>query len=169
MMQKGNVDEEEAAQYTYFVHFVKNNYTSFVEKACADCKKACMAEFLSTQTIYWDLTQNSILGDSLDGLDVREMATKLFDVIKGRISSNIITKFYQFLLVPLDAPLWTKMQNQVSELSDETVENLFGAEAIRKLYAERAKKCATQAEELAEQEKEFATIAHSFAHPKSKH
>jgi len=165
-MQKGTIDEEEAAQYTYFVHFVKNSYTTFVEEACAACKKACMHEFMSTQTIYWDLTQNNVLGDSLEGASVREVATKLFDLIKGRIASNIITKFYQFLLVPLDAPLWTKMQNQVSELSDESVENLFGAEAVRKLYTDRAEKCKAQTEELAKEEEEFAKVAHAFAHPK---
>lgn len=165
-MQKGTIDEEEAAHYTYFVHFVKNNYTSFIEEACAACKKACMHEFLSTQTIYWDLTQNNVLGDGIDGADVREIATKLFNIIKGRIASNIITKFYQFLLVPLDTPLWTKMQNQVSELSDESVENLFSAEAVRKLYADRAEKCKTQSEDLAKEEEEFAKVAQAFAHPK---
>jgi len=164
--QKGNLDEEEAEQYTYFVHFVKNNFTSFVEEACAACKEACMHEFLSTHTIYWDLTQNEVLGDALEGANVRDIATKLFDVIKGRIASNIITKFYQFLLVPLDATLWTKMQNQVSELSDETIEHLFGAEAIRKLYTDRAEKCANQTKELTEEEKEFVKVAHAFAHPK---
>jgi len=152
--------------YTYFVHFIKNNFTSFVEEACAACKEACMHEFLSTHTIYWDLTQNEVLGDSLEGASVRDIATKLFDVIKGRIASNIVTKFYQFLLVPLDATLWTKMQNQVSELSDETIEHLFGAEAIRKLYTERADKCATQTKDLTEEEKEFVKVAHAFAHPK---
>jgi len=164
--QKGTIDEEEAEQYTYFVHFVKNNYTSFIEEACAECKKACMHEFMSTQTIYWDLTQNNVLVDSVDGEGVREIATKLFNVIKTRISSNIITKFYQSLLVPLDAPLWSKMQNQVSELSDESIESLFGAEAIRKLYTDRAKKCEEQAKELAEEESVFAKVAHDFAHPK---
>jgi len=137
-----------------------------VEEACAACKEACMNEFMSTHTIYWDLTQNNVLGDSLEGSDVSEISKKLFDVIKGRIASNIIAKFYQFVLVPLDAPLWTKMQNQVSELSDETIEHLFGAEAIRKLYTSRAEKCATQAKELAEEEKEFVKVAHTFAHPK---
>jgi len=165
-MQKGKIDEEEAAQYTYFLHFVKNSYTSFIEDACAACKKACMHEFMSTQTIYWDLTQNNVLGDSIEDASVRDIATKLFDVIKGRIASNIVSKFYQFLLVPLDKSLWTQMQNQVSELSDETIEHLFGAEAIRKLFTDRAEKCSTQAEELAKEEKEFATIAHTFAHPK---
>jgi len=164
--QKGDLDEEEAAQYTYFVHFVKNNYISFVEEACTACKEACMHEFMSTHTIYWDLTQNDVLGDSIEGAKVRDIAIKLFDVIKGRIASNIIAKFYQFLLVPLDAPLWTKMQNQVSELSDDTIEHLFGAEAIRKLYTDRAEKCASQTQELKEEEKEFVKVAHAFAHPK---
>jgi len=164
--QKADLDEEEAAQYTYFIHFVKNNYTSFVEDACVACKEACMHEFMSTHTIYWDLTQNDVLGDGLEGANVRDIATKLFDVIKGRIASNIISKFYQFLLVPLDTVLWSKMQNQVSELSDETIEHLFGAEAIRKLYTDRAEKCATKTEELSEEEKEFVKVAHAFAHPK---
>jgi len=165
-VQKGGIDEEEAEQYTYFVHFVKNNFTSFVEEACAACKDACMNEFMSTHTIYWDLTQNNVLGDALEGAEVRDIAKNLFDVIKGRIASNIISKFYQFLLVPLDAPLWTKMQNQVSELSDETVEHLFGAEAIRKLYTDRAEKCEAKTKELEEEEKVFVKVAHSFAHPK---
>jgi len=163
--QKGDIDEKEAEQYTYFVHFVKNNFTSFVEEACANCKEACMQEFMSTHTIYWDLTQNEVLGDAIEGASVREMATRLFDVIKTRIASNIISKFYQYLLVPLDAPLWTKMQNQVSELSDETIETLFGAEAIRKLYADRAEECENKAKELAKEETEFVAIAHAFAHP----
>jgi len=167
-MQKGSIDEEEAAQYTYFVHFVKNNYTSFVHDACEACKKSCMHEFMSSQTIYWDLTQNDVLGDAAEGANVRDIAGKVFDVIKGRISSNIISKFYQFLLVPLEAPLWTKMQNQVSELSDESIATLFGAEAIKKLYNDRAEKCAAQVEELDKEEKEFATLAVSFAHPKRK-
>jgi len=58
------------------------------------------------------------------------------------------------------------MQNQVSELSDETIEYLFGAEAIRKLYTDRAEKCSARTKELAEEEKEFVKIAHAFAHPK---
>jgi len=167
-MQKGTIDEEEAAQYTYFVHFVKNNYTAFIEEACESCKKACMHEFMSTQTIYWDLTQNEVLGKSLEGRKIPEIAEDLFDVIKARIASNIITKFYQYLMVPLDAPLWTKMQNQVSELSDETITNLFGAEAIKKLYADRAEKCAAQVKEFADEEKEFTAVALTFAHPKPK-
>jgi len=164
--QKGKIDEEEAAQYTYFVHFVKNIFTSFVEEACAKCQQSCMEEFMSTQTIYWDLTQNNVLGDGLENASVNDIATRLFDVIKTRIASNIIAKFYQHLLVPLDAPLWTKMQNQVSELPDETMKTLFGAEAIQKIYEERAEKCQKDAEELAEEDKEFVKIAQAFSHPK---
>ena len=153
---------------TYFVNFVKDRYVAFVEDASARCQEACMHEFFSSRTIYWDLTANNS-GNSAPAApsstsEVRDLAARLFDTLKQRIVSNVIVKFYQFLLVPLDAPLWAAMQKQVSELADDTLEQLFTADTLRHNCADKAAALEATAAELAEEETAFVKVAHNFAH-----
>lgn len=41
----------------YFTHHVKDLYYKFVDQTAKLVKEKCMDEFLSTRTIYWDLTE----------------------------------------------------------------------------------------------------------------
>jgi hypothetical protein len=44
-------------QSPYFTHHVKDLYFKFVDQTAKLVKEKCMDEFLSTRTIYWDLTE----------------------------------------------------------------------------------------------------------------
>ena len=151
---------------TYFVTFVKDRYMAFIEDASARCQEACMHEFHSSCTVHWDLTANSSDKPAAPSTtsEVRDLAASLFDTLKQRIVSNVIVKFYQFLLVPLDAPLWAAMQKQVSELADDTLEQLFCADTLRRNCADKAAALEATAAELAEEESAFVKVAHNFAH-----
>ena len=155
-----------AADRTSFVTFVKDRYRAFVEDASVRCQQACMHEFYSSRTVHWDLTENSDSAPVAPGSpsEVRDLAARIFETLKQCIVSNVIVRFYQLLLVPLDTQLWAAMQKQVSELPDNTLEQLFSADTLRRRCASKAESLAATAAELADEETAFIKVAHNFAH-----
>jgi hypothetical protein len=52
---------------------------------------------------------------------VDSLAKELFTRLRERITKNVLLKFYNFLLVPMQAELWTEIQGAVTTLSDDQV------------------------------------------------
>lgn len=150
--------------FAYFVHFVRDKYTTFVEAAIDACTKSCLDEFYSTRTVSWDVAENKLV-DGSDGSDVSAMAAAIFDVLRRRIASNVLLKFYQHLLVPLDTEFCSELQRQVSSLTDADLEQLFGGKAVSESLDNREIKLSAALEEYAEMEKAFTVVAREFAHP----
>ena len=96
---------------------------------------------------------------------VSAMAAAIFDVLRRRIASNVLLKFYQHLLVPLDTEFCSELQRQVSSLTDADLEQLFGGKAVAESLENREIKLSAALEEYAEMEKAFTVVAREFAHP----
>lgn len=157
-------DDDSVEDFAYFVHFVRDKYTTFVDAAIDQCTKACLDEFYSTRTVSWDVAENKLVDGADDG-DVSAMAAKVFDVLRRRITSNVLLKFYQYLMVPLDTEFGNELQRQVSSLTDADLEQLFGGKAVAESLENKEIRLSATLEEYVDKEKEFALVAHEFAHP----
>jgi Dynamin family len=125
--QVSNVDD--ITQYTYFTYHVQNLYDEFVDQVAKQAQDKCMDEFYSPRTIYWEITKleqrtpDSSGGD--DGSEVIRMAEDIFKDVRDRISSNVVLKFYNFFLVPMQTDLWKVVQGDITHLSDDQLEQKF--------------------------------------------
>ena len=157
-------DDDSVEDFAYFVHFVRDKYTTFVDAAIDQCTKICLDEFYSTRTVSWDVVESKLV-DGADDSDVSAMAAKIFDILRKRITSNVLLKFYQYLMVPLDTEFCSELQRQVSSLSDADLEQLFGGKAVAESLENKEIKLSAALEEYVDMEKAFAVVAHEFAHP----
>eukprot|EP00727_Mastigamoeba_balamuthi_P003782 m51a1_g13400 putative dynamin like protein (824) ;mRNA; r:10595-14065 len=163
----GRVDARDVEMYPYFVHFVKDQYARFVERVARQCRERCMDEFYSTRTIYWDLTENQRGGAGAEpsDADVVDLTKRQFGRIKDRITRNVLLKFYNFFLVPMESELWKEMQSSVSELSDKALEDLFEISAVTEALKDAEVKLQFTIKDYEEKEKLVLQAATQFAHP----
>jgi len=106
-----------------------------------------MDEFYSTRTIYWDLTEHSDKPVPLERNSqedtktaVVNLATDLFNSIRERVTKNVLLKFYNFFLVPLQQELATEIQSKITGLSDEELVKIFEVTNIKQKLDEEQKK-----------------------------
>ncbi|KAM9991405.1 hypothetical protein ACTFIZ_004805 [Dictyostelium cf. discoideum] len=169
-----NTDMDSLDQYPFFTHHVKNLYYDFVHRAAKGCKEKCMDEFYSSRTIYWELTEHpdsslpSIRNDHHETKTaVCQLATKLFDSIRQRITKNVLLKLYNFFLVPMQTDLWNEIQAQITCLSNEQLEQLFEVQATREQLKQEEKKQQQILEKYSQIDEQFLKAASLFCRPLS--
>ncbi|KAM9972138.1 hypothetical protein ACTFIW_003491 [Dictyostelium discoideum] len=169
-----NTDMDSLDQYPFFTHHVKNLYYDFVHRAAKGCKEKCMDEFYSSRTIYWELTEHpdsslpSIRNDHHETKTaVCQLATKLFDSIRHRITKNVLLKLYNFFLVPMQTDLWNEIQAQITCLSNEQLEQLFEVQATREQLKQEEKKQQQILEKYSQIDEQFLKAASLFCRPLS--
>ncbi|KAN0039651.1 hypothetical protein ACTA71_007452 [Dictyostelium dimigraforme] len=169
-----NTDMDNLDQYPFFTHHVKNLYYDFVHRAAKGCKEKCMDEFYSSRTIYWELTEHpdsslpSIRNDHHETKTaVCQLATKLFDSIRQRITKNVLLKLYNFFLVPMQTDLWNEIQAQITCLSNEQLEQLFEVQATREQLKQEEKKQQQILEKYSQIDEQFLKAASLFCRPLS--
>eukprot|EP01105_Mastigella_eilhardi_P025979 TRINITY_DN7281_c0_g1_i2.p1 TRINITY_DN7281_c0_g1~~TRINITY_DN7281_c0_g1_i2.p1 ORF type:complete len:756 (+),score=186.45 TRINITY_DN7281_c0_g1_i2:236-2269(+) len=113
-----------AEEYPFFVSFVRHLYYGEVEALLKSCKEKCLAEFYSTRTIYWDLTEN-MQESAVSAEDVATLAKSLFARIRTRVTDNVVLLFYDRFLVPLCSQLWANVHSRVAALPDSELTSLF--------------------------------------------
>jgi len=161
--ESGNDDGLE--DYTYFVHFVRDKFTTFVDTTIERSVKLCLDEFYSTRTVCWDVSESHVADGVEDG-NVKALATAVFDILRKRIVNNVLLKFYQNLIVPFDDELWDTLQREVSGLEDDNLKGLFGADSVTQAIEDRKNDFAKQLEDATNKSKMFITLASDFAHHK---
>jgi len=165
---------ENVSQYKYLTFHVKNLYDKFVQDTAAVVKKKCMDEFYSTRTIYWDLTElngkdaNIPIGgaspsDTKDA--VTNLAAKLFDDLRERITKNVLLKFYNFFLVPIQTELWNVIQGDITCMSDKQLEQKFEVHATRDNLKDEEMNLEDVIQDCQDQEVIFLRSAKQFSHP----
>jgi hypothetical protein len=155
---------ESLEDYTYFVHFVRDKFTTFVDTTIERTVAVCLDEFYSTRTVCWDVAE-SHAAEGVEEGNVKALATVVFDILRKRIVSNVLLKFYQNLIVPLDNELWESLQREVSDLTDDTLKQLFGADSVVEAIEARKSDLAKQVDEVFNKDRAFIDLASKFAHP----
>eukprot|EP01116_Phalansterium_solitarium_P012696 TRINITY_DN2920_c0_g3_i1.p1 TRINITY_DN2920_c0_g3~~TRINITY_DN2920_c0_g3_i1.p1 ORF type:complete len:831 (+),score=329.51 TRINITY_DN2920_c0_g3_i1:129-2621(+) len=164
---------EDTKSYPYFTYNVKDLYNKFVEQTAKACKDKCLDEFYSTRTIYWDYTESaSNKALSLERTDqddlktaVVDLSTQLFLKQRERITKNVMLKFYNFFLVPIQSELWTEIQGKVNCYSDSTLETIFEVASTKDKLQRSIKDLQTELSKAGEQDKMFLEFANSFSRP----
>jgi len=167
--EAGNGDDdnsESLEDYTYFVHFVRDKFTTFVDTTIERTVALCLDEFYSTRTVCWDVSESHVADNVEDG-NVKALATAVFDILRKRIVSNVLLKFYQNLIVPLDNELWESLQREVSDQTDESLKQLFGADSVIEAINAKKAELTKQHDETFEKDRAFIALAGKFAHPPS--
>jgi len=167
--QKRNRGEDESADddsfedYTYFVHFVRDKFTTFVDETIKNCVSLCLDEFYSTRTVCWDVSESHV-ADGVEEGNVKALAIAVFDILRKRIVNNVLLKFYQNLVVPFDNDLWDNLQREVSELDDDTLKQHFSSESVVQAINSKKEDITMQHEEAEKKVTDFNAVASKFAH-----
>eukprot|EP01099_Mayorella_cantabrigiensis_P000830 TRINITY_DN1356_c0_g1_i1.p1 TRINITY_DN1356_c0_g1~~TRINITY_DN1356_c0_g1_i1.p1 ORF type:complete len:728 (-),score=209.06 TRINITY_DN1356_c0_g1_i1:108-2291(-) len=165
-------DTDNLEQYPYFTFHVKDLYYKFVELTAQSCLEKCLDEFYDTRTIYWDLTEYADRSLPMDRNDpdtkraVVDLATELFkETLQKRIIKNVLLKFYNFFLVPMQTELWSVVQGKISSLSDTELEQIFEVNATKDRIKEEEKRLLQIVSQCAEQEVVLLEAASKYSHP----
>ena len=159
------IDATNVKLYPYFLHFVKDQYFKFIEETAQRCKETCIDEFYSTRTVHWDLTENEHFSALERNEQVPDLAKTLFKKIKNRITRNVLLKFYNYFLVPLETSLWSEMQRRIGELSDKSLEDLFEINSVKDAFSNAEIRHQSILKDLEDKEKILLEAATLFSHP----
>jgi len=164
-----SVDDLE--KYPYFTYHVKDLYNKFIDNTAKLCKEKCMDEFYSTRTIYWDLTSEyadrSMPLERNDLEDTKasvvHLSTELFNELRDRITKNVLLKFYNFFLVPMQSELWNEIQGKVNCLGDASLEQIFEVVSTKEKLKESVAHSQDELSKFSEKDKQFMQFASSFS------
>lgn len=154
------LETSKAASYPFFTDTLDGYFRDFVDTVAKNTLSKCMDEFYSTKTLCWDLTEHT------DVSDTREWAGVVYKRTAERITRNVLSKMYHFFLNPFEQELWTKIQSQVSCLSDDELKDLFKLTENKKGFEDTIKAKEEEINELLSQEAEYKKAANSFAYQK---
>ncbi len=171
-------EEEDFDSFPFFTYHVKDLYNEFVDQTAERVREKCMDEFYCTQTVYFEFNEMASLSkdfQNMDALDVTDgnalrdavskLAKKVFDDLKKRICKNVMLKFYNFFIVPLETNLWNELQGTITILSDSALNEIFQTSTVKEKLAEDEKQLQQQSQRLTAQEQEFLKVSTTFSHP----
>jgi len=167
----GNAFSKDIDRFPYFTYHVKDLYGKFVDTTAKMCKEKCMDEFYNTRTIYWDITSEytdrNLPLERNDQEDTRvavvKLTTDLFNQLRDRISKNVLLKFYNFFLVPMQHELWTEIQGKVNSLEDSSLEQIFEVSSTKDMLKSSIKELEEELLKCVENDKQFMQYAASFS------
>merc|ERR1712108_26720 len=94
-----------------------------------------------------------------------EKSQAVFNSLRDRIVKNVLLKFYNFFLVPIQTKLWNAIHGQISTLSLEELEAKFEVEATANRLKEEEKRLEEELKKFIEQEAVFLKASTQFSHP----
>jgi hypothetical protein len=168
------IDVENTDLYPYFTSHVKDLYYKFIDSTAKHCKEKCLDEFYSTKTIFWELTEFTDRKLPTDRADknpdeikqsVAKLASELFRNIRDRITKNVMLKFYNYFLVPMQVDLWNEIHNKVMTLDDGQLDQFFQVNPTKEKLKTDEKNLDAVLKKTAEQEAQFMDAARQFANP----
>jgi len=160
----GSGEDDSLEDYTYFVHFVRDKFTTFIDDSIERTVALCLDEFYSTRTVCWDVAESHVFDNAEEG-NQKALATTIFGILRKRIVTNVLLKFYQNLIVPFDNDLWDNIQREVSNLTDDTLKQLFGADSVIEAIEAKKAELTKQHDDALGRDKEFIQLASKFSHP----
>jgi hypothetical protein len=168
------VDIENVDLYPYFTSHIKDLYHKFIDNAAKHCKEKCLDEFYSSKTIFWELTEFSdrkLLTDRADkSADetknaVSSLAGQLFKNIRERITKNVMLKFYNFFLVPMQSDLWNDVHRKVTTLDDGSLDQYFQVSPTKQKLNQDVTHLEAILKKTTDQEAQFLESARQFSNP----
>eukprot|EP01106_Pelomyxa_sp_JSP_P017004 TRINITY_DN6632_c0_g1_i2.p1 TRINITY_DN6632_c0_g1~~TRINITY_DN6632_c0_g1_i2.p1 ORF type:complete len:197 (-),score=80.56 TRINITY_DN6632_c0_g1_i2:198-788(-) len=151
--------------FPFFVNFLKDLYFKVIDTYATSCVEKCKDEFYDTLTIYWEAS--SMLQCRKD-VETPEMAwalaREIFAHVKERITTNTITKFYNFFVVPLQHHLWLDVNKAISALTDSELGDLFESGVLKEKVEKDITTLKLSLDALLLKEKEFAQATAALAH-----
>lgn len=166
--------DDDFERFPYFTFHVRDLYNEFVDQTAELVREKCMDEFYCTAAIYWDLGEMQDLNkhlptDLTDMNQVKEtvvkLSSKIFDDLKTRISKNVMLKFYNFFLLPMQSSLWNTIQSTITCLSDSALAEIFEVNAVKEKLLDDEKVLKTVLDKCVEQEESFLKDSTIFSHP----
>ncbi|GAM24603.1 hypothetical protein SAMD00019534_077780 [Acytostelium subglobosum LB1] len=161
-----------AAQYPYFAHHIKETFDAFVQRAASQCREKCMDEFMSTRAIYWEFTEYQDQGAAIHMGDneytrshVEYLTERIFESIRKRLTKNVILRFYNFFLVPMQTDLWSVVQGRINSLTDDTLAQLFELDTNKSMLAQESARQTAILSRYKQRREEFRQAAAQFSHP----
>lgn len=171
-----HIDIEDISLYPYFTNQVKDLFYKFIDAQAKNCRERCMDEFYSSKTIFWELTEFSDRKLPTDRSDknaeeaksaVSKLAADLFKSIRERITKNVLLKFYNFFLVPMQTDLWTEIQRRITTVNDDQLQQYFQVNTTKDKLKDDERALEALLAKTSEQETAFLDIARQFTHPTS--
>eukprot|EP01105_Mastigella_eilhardi_P027378 TRINITY_DN8418_c0_g1_i1.p1 TRINITY_DN8418_c0_g1~~TRINITY_DN8418_c0_g1_i1.p1 ORF type:complete len:776 (-),score=178.00 TRINITY_DN8418_c0_g1_i1:26-2353(-) len=157
-----DADMDDARHYPFFVHHVNEIYRQAVAAYAQNCVYKCMDEFLDPRTSYWEFVANQPVSPEEDA---QSLVQRVFSVIRGRVCENVVVKFYNALLVPLQSDLWRRLLHGVSGLSDAAVSDLFELARTRAQLTDLRGQLQAKIDEHDAKEEALNSVATEFTHP----
>jgi len=166
--------DDDFERFPYFTFHVRDLYNEFVDQTAELVRDKCMDEFYCTAAIYWDLGEMQDLNKHLpndlsDTKQIKEcvvkLSSKIFDDLKSRISKNVMLKFYNFFLLPMQSSLWNTIQSTITCLSDSALAEIFEVNAVKEKLLEDEQVLKSVLEKCVEQEESFLKDSTIFSHP----
>ncbi|KAK5580476.1 hypothetical protein RB653_000494 [Dictyostelium firmibasis] len=96
---------------------------------------------------------------------VTELASKLFQDIRNRMSKNIMLKCYNYFLIPMQMDLKLNIQDNITKLSDAMLEEIFEIQTTKERLREDEQHLAQICNQFIQQEENYKKYSQSFSHP----
>ena len=96
---------------------------------------------------------------------VVEFAEEIFAGMSKRILRNVLLKFYNFFLVPIQTQLWTYIQSKVSSLTDEELVDKFELNNAKMSLQQDELRLKQVQAKLLDQEKGILRQSALYSHP----
>jgi hypothetical protein len=166
--------DDDFNRFPYFIYHVKDLYNEFVDQTSELVRNKCNDEFYCTAAIYWDISEMTDLSahipkDISDMKQVKDsvvnLSSKIFDDLKSRIAKNVMLKFYNFFLIPMQTSLWNTIQGTVTCLSDSALAEIFEVNAVKEKLLEDEKVLKNVLDRCVSQEESFLRESTIFSHP----
>eukprot|EP01097_Dermamoeba_algensis_P006154 TRINITY_DN3872_c0_g1_i1.p1 TRINITY_DN3872_c0_g1~~TRINITY_DN3872_c0_g1_i1.p1 ORF type:complete len:852 (-),score=275.34 TRINITY_DN3872_c0_g1_i1:101-2656(-) len=132
--------------YPFLNHKAREMYIEFLKNNKNASYQACMEEFYSTHTIYWDMVNFPTKPDlfqlaSSDSQNperaIHQLTAQIFDELKMRITTNVVINLYNFALNPIKLGYWQPITEGLSSWSDEYLDSLFEVDShVKELDSE---------------------------------
>ncbi|KAM9977363.1 hypothetical protein ACTFIR_011225 [Dictyostelium discoideum] len=108
---------------------------------------------------------NHILNPKETHTMVTELASKLFQDIRNRMSKNIMLKCYNYFLIPMQMDLKLNIQDNITKLSDAMLEEIFEIQTTKERLREDEQHLAQICNQFIQQEENYKKYSQSFSHP----
>ncbi|EGC39597.1 hypothetical protein DICPUDRAFT_93566 [Dictyostelium purpureum] len=96
---------------------------------------------------------------------VTELASKLFQDIRNRISKNIMLKCYNYFLIPMQMDLKLNIQDNITKLTDTMLEEIFEVQTTKERLREDERHLSLICNQFVQQEENYKKYSHQFSHP----
>jgi len=127
--------------------YLRDIFNTAVDKHTETCKHQCMEEFYTAKTISWFMTENL----TPQQLQEEGLASKIFILVRDRITKNVLRKVYNLLLFPFfQEDLWDEIQTHIFKMDQQAMEEMMDNNSIEDTLDHELEELETQLENIHE-------------------